>query len=192
MLVCVIADVIAMLLMPKASIMTEKLRRRGMRIHQDYEVDVLQHTQVSETMDDFAPTISGDVTLGDLADRIGRGDPEVSRHQGMLVLDSESKLVGIITRSGVLRALEQNPSGTVLDSCSRNVVVTYLDETLHEASEKMLRYNVGRLPVVDRGDQRHVLGYLGRPGIMAARMRNLNDEYVREAGWFKGFRRNAS
>src|SRR6266496_4201146 len=48
MLVCVIADVIAMLLMPKASIMTEKLRRRGMRIHQDYEVDVLQHTQVSE------------------------------------------------------------------------------------------------------------------------------------------------
>src|SRR6266498_4324882 len=186
MLVCVIADVIAMLLMPKASIMTEKLSRRGMRIHQDYEVDVLQHTQVSETMEDFAPTISGDVTLGDLADRIGRGDPEVSRHQGMLVLDSESKLVGIITRSGVLRALEQNPSGTVLDSCSRNVVVTYLDETLHEASEKMLRYNVGRLPVVDRGDQRHVLGYLGRPGIMAARMRNLNDEYVREAGWFKG------
>ena len=192
MLVCVIADGLAMLLMPKASIMTEKLRRRGMRIHQDYEVDVLQHTQVSETMDKVAPTISADVNLGELADRIGRGDPEVSRHQGMLVLDAENRLVGIITRGDVLRALEQNASGTVLEACSRNVVVTYPDETLHEASEKMLRYNVGRLPVVDRADQRHVVGYLGRPGIMAARMRNLDDEYVREPGWFKGFRRTVS
>ena len=192
MLVCVIADVIAMLLMPKASIMTEKLRRRGMRIHQDYEVDVLQHTQVSETMDAVAPTISTDVSLGDLADRIGRGDSDVSRHQGMLVLDAEGKLVGIITRGDVLRALEQNPSGTVLDACSRNIVVTYPDETLHEASEKMLRYNIGRLPVVDRSDERRVLGYLGRPGIMAARMRKLHDEYHREPGWFKGFRRTVS
>jgi H+/Cl- antiporter ClcA len=192
MLVCVIADGLAMLLMPNASIMTEKLARRGMRIHQDYEVDVLQHTVVSETMDEVAPIISADVSLGDLADRIGRGDPDVSRHQGMLVLDAEGKLVGIITRGDVLRALEQTPSATVLDACSRNVVVTYPDETLHEASEKMLRYNIGRLPVVDRSDERLVLGYLGRPGIMAARMRKLDDEYHREPGWFKGFRRTVS
>lgn len=191
MLVCVIADGISMLLMPKASIMTEKLRRRGMRIHQDYEVDVLQHTVVSETMDHEAPTIPAAVSLSELADRIGSGDPEVSRHQGMLVLDGEGKLVGIITRGDVLRALEKNPSGTVLDACSRNVVVTYPDETLHEASEKMLRFNVGRLPVVDRADERHIVGYLGRPGIMAARRRKIDEEYVREPGWFKGFRRTA-
>jgi len=191
MLVCVIADGISMLLMPKASIMTEKLRRRGMRIHQDYEVDVLQHTVVSETMDREAPTISAAVGLSDLADRIGSGDPEVSRHQGMLVLDGEGKLAGIITRGDVLRALEKNPTGTVLDVCSRNVVVTYPDETLHEASEKMLRYNVGRLPVVDRADERHIVGYLGRPGIMAARRRKIDEEYVSEPGWFKGFRRTA-
>ena len=52
MLVCVIADGIAMLFMPKASIMTEKLARRGLRIHQDYEADVLQQVRVSETMDE--------------------------------------------------------------------------------------------------------------------------------------------
>ncbi len=40
MLVSVIADGIAMLLMPHASIMTEKLRRRGLRIHHDYEADI--------------------------------------------------------------------------------------------------------------------------------------------------------
>jgi H+/Cl- antiporter ClcA len=42
MLVSVLADGIAMWLMPRSSIMTEKLARRGLRIHQDYEVDLLQ------------------------------------------------------------------------------------------------------------------------------------------------------
>ncbi len=57
MLVSVIADGIAMLLMPKASIMTEKLARRGLHIHQDYEADVLQQMDVRETMDREAPTL---------------------------------------------------------------------------------------------------------------------------------------
>ena len=57
MLVSVIADGMAMLLMPSASIMTEKLARRGMRIHQDYEADVLQQVYVAETMDKDAPVV---------------------------------------------------------------------------------------------------------------------------------------
>jgi H+/Cl- antiporter ClcA len=189
MLVCVIAAGVAMLLMPDVSIMTKKLARRGLRVHQDYEVDVLQHMVVSETMDPAPPTISAETMLADLADRIGRRDPDVSRHQGLLVLDANGKLCGLLTRGDVLRELDQNPSGRVIDACSRNVVVTYPDESLHDASEKMLRYNIGRLPVVDRSDDRVVVGYLGRPGIMAARLRKMDDENVREPGWLKGFQR---
>jgi CIC family chloride channel protein len=130
--------------------------------------------------------------VGELADRIARGEPQVARHHGMIIMDAEGKLAGIITRGDVMRALDKDPSGaiTVLDAGSQNVVVTYPDEALHEASEKMLRYNIGRLPVVDRNDPRKVTGYLGRPGIMAARLRRFNDEYVREPGWFRGFRRS--
>src|SRR6202023_2223792 len=58
MLVTVIADGIAMLFMPTSSIMTEKLARRGLRIHQDYETDVLQQVAVKETMDKVAPVIA--------------------------------------------------------------------------------------------------------------------------------------
>lgn len=187
MLVSVIADGISMLLMPRASIMTEKLARRGLRIHQEYESDVLQHTLVSEMMDREPPTVAGTMAVNELADRIARGDAEVSRHQALLVME-EGKLSGIITRGDVLRALEKTPTATVLDASSRNVVVTFPDETLHEAMAKMLRYNVGRLPVVERGNDRHVVGYLGRPGIMAARLRRLNEEHVREPGWIRGFR----
>jgi CBS domain-containing protein len=162
-----------------------------LKIHQEYEADVLHHTTVSETMERNAPIISAATPVSELADRIARGDAEVSRHQGVIVVDSEGKLAGLITRGDLLRALEQDPAMTVLDAGTCNVVVTFPDEALHDASEKMLRYNIGRLPVVDRADQRHVVGYLGRPGILAARLRKYEEEYVREPGWFRGFRKTS-
>jgi chloride channel protein, CIC family len=189
MLVTVIAEGVAILLMPKASIMTEKLIRRGLRIHQDYEADVLQQMIVSETMDRDAPTLPAEMQVRELAGRIARHDPEVCRHQGLLVLDSTGKLAGIITRGDLMRALDQDPSGVVslLNAGTSDLVVTYPDESLHEASAKMLRHNIGRLPVVDRADSGKVLGYLGRPGIMTARLRRLDEEHVREPGWIKHF-----
>ena len=187
MLVCVIADGVAMLLMPKASIMTEKLARRGLHIHQDYEADVMHQMRVSETMDQDVPRLAPDMTVGELADRIARRDPAVCKHQGMFILDPEGKLVGVITRGDVLRALDKDPSGamSVVDAGKRDVIVTYPNESLHEAAAKMLRNNIGRLPVVESGNSGRVVGYLGRPGIMAARLRRLDEEHVREPGWIK-------
>jgi CBS domain-containing protein len=190
MLVSVIADAVAMLFMPKSSIMTEKLARRGLQIHQDYETDVLQQVVVRETMDQEAPVLPGDMRVGEVADRIARHDPEVSRHQGMLVVDGEGKLVGVITRGDILRALDEDRTGSmrVLDASSTHVVVTYPDELLSEASAKMLRNNIGRLPVVDRADPKRIVGYLGRHSVMAARLRRLEEEHVREPGWIRRFR----
>jgi len=187
MLVSVIADGIAMLLMPRASIMTEKLARRGLHIHQEYEADVLHQVMVSETMDRQVPSINSDMKVSELADRIARRVPEVTQHQGLVVLDAAGKLAGVITRGDVMRALDADPAGnlSVLDASTRNPVVTYPDELLHEASAKMLRQNIGRLPVVERSDSTRVVGYLGRPGIMAARLRRLDEEHVREPGWFR-------
>jgi chloride channel protein, CIC family len=190
MLVSVIADGIAMLLMPRASIMTEKLARRGLYIHQEYETDVLQQVMVSENMDKDIPTLPAEMKIGELSDRISRHDPEVSRHQGMFVTDTAGSLAGLITRGDVMRALAKDPTGnvTVLDAASRDLIVTYPDESLHEAAAKMLRNDIGRLPVVDRKQPQHVVGYLGRSGIMAARLRCLDDEHVREPGWVGAWR----
>lgn len=190
MLVSVIADGVAMLFMPKSSIMTEKLARRGLRIHQDYETDILQQVSVGETMDQEAPVLRSDMRVGELAERIARHDPEVSQHQGMLVVDGDGKLAGVITRGDILRALEEDPTGamSVLQASSTPVVVTYPDELISEASAKMLRHKIGRLPVVDRDDPTHIVGYLGRPGVMAARLRRLEEEHVRDPGWIRRFR----
>jgi CBS domain-containing protein len=189
MLVGVTALGIAILLQPKTSIMTEKLARRGLRIHQDYQPDVMQQTLVGQTMDHNVPTIAGDILIGELAERIARHDPTVTRHQGLIVLDKDGELSGIITRGDILRALAKAPSGpmTVSEASSRKLVVTDPDEVLHEALAKMLQNNVGRLPFVDRSDTRRVVGYLGRPGVMAARLRRFEEEHLREPGWIKRF-----
>ena len=185
MLVSVIADGIAVLLQPKASIMTEKLSRRGLQVHQDYEADVLRQVTVAETMDREVPAIPAETRVGELAERIARHDPAVSLHQGMVILEKDGRLRGILTRGDVLRALQQDPSGamSVAEAGSQTAVVSYPDETLHEAASKMLRHNIGRLPVVERNGTGRVVGYLGREEIMAGRLRSLDDEHVREPGW---------
>ena len=97
MLVSVIADGIAMLFMPNSSIMTEKLARRGLASTRTTK-PMLSHVAVRETMDREAPIISGETLLGDLSDRIARHDPSVSRHNGLLVVDENGHLAGMLTR----------------------------------------------------------------------------------------------
>jgi CIC family chloride channel protein len=188
MLVTVIADGVAMLFMPTSSIMTEKLARRGLRVHQDYEADALTQTTVGETMEKDAPVISVNTKVGELAERIGRHDPAVVRRQALLIVNEADKLVGIITRGDVLRALDKDSSGamTVQEAGKTHLVVTYPDELVSEAAAKLLRFDIGRLPVVDRADESKVVGYLGRSAILAARLRRFNDEHVREPGWIRG------
>lgn len=186
MLVCVIADLVALRFM-RNSIMTEKLARRGLRIHQDYETDVMQQVIVSEVMDRNPPKIASTMPLTELADRIARGDPLTTHRQGISIVDEDGQLVAIITRGDVLRALEQNDDSamTVLDAGNRTLLVTYPDELVHDALSKMLQNDVGRLPVVDRNNPRQLVGYLGRADILEARLKRLNEENVREPGWLQ-------
>ena len=186
MLVTVIADAIAVRY-AKNSIMTEKLARRGLRIHQDYEPDVLQQVSVAETMSKDFDVIPATMRLAELTEKITRRDPSVTHHHGLLVVDNDGKLAGIITRADLMRALELDASGgsTVLEAASRNVMVTYPDEVLYDAAARMLRANVGRLPVVRRDDPSRPVGYLGRSEVMAARLRRLDEESVREPGWMR-------
>jgi H+/Cl- antiporter ClcA len=185
MLVAVIADGIAMLFMPRSSIMTEKLARRGLRVHQDYEADVLSQTLVSETMEKEPPVIPAGTKVGEVAERIARHDPAVARYEALLILDGSGKLTGIVTRGDILRALDKDQTGatTVEQAGSTQLVVTYPDELVSEAAAKMLHRDIGRLPVVDRADVKKVVGYLGRAAILSARTRRLHDEHFREPGW---------
>jgi len=171
-------------LLLRRSILTEKVARRGYHVTREYSVDPLMVLRVGEVIDESPPTILATMKVTELSDRIAQRDPVLTRRQGIPIVDEEHQLVGIITRGDVLQALEQGTKGntTVLEAGSRDLVVTYPDELLHEAVTKMLRNDIGRLPVVSRKNQRELLGYLGRASIMAARLRRLEEEHIREQG----------
>ncbi len=174
--------------------MTEKLARRGLTIPQEYEADVLQQVKVGEVMDRTPGVIPAEKNLAELAREIGTtSDPQLHKHRALLVVDSEGRLVGMLTRGDILRALEQNPSDenlTVLDASSKNLVVTYEDETVYEAMEKILLHDIGRLPVVKREDPRQFVGYLGRAEVLKARFLRFQEEQQIQPGWWRIYRSN--
>ena len=62
--------------------------------------------------------------------------------------------------------------------------MTHPDEFVSEAASARLRFDIGRLPVVDRADHGRALGYLSQSAVMAAGLRGFNDEHLRQPRWF--------
>jgi chloride channel protein, CIC family len=171
-------------LLLRRSILTEKIARRGLHITCEYSIDVLNFLRVGQVMDPDPPTISGDLPVVKFSAMLSDGHPELKRRQGTLIVDAQGLLNGIITRGDVVRALQRKDSMsvTVLEAGNSSPIVTHPDELLHDAVTKMLRHDVGRLPVVDRTNPRRIVGYLGRANVMAARARQIEEEFVRERG----------
>ncbi len=178
---CVAALGVTVLLL-RRSILTEKLARRGHHIAREYSVDPFELLRVGEVMDPNAPTVRADMKLAEFSKRLAAGDPALSRRQGTLIVDAEGRLVGIITRGDVVRALQLTANGdlTVFEAGKPEPVVACPDDSLRDALARMLKHNVGRLPVVNRQDPRRPVGYLGRGDILAARSRLLQEEEVPE------------
>jgi H+/Cl- antiporter ClcA len=189
MLVCVIADMIAIHYLP-SSIMTEKLARRGLRVPEAYEAGVLQVVRVSEVMRKDVQPIPPEMTVGELAERMSRGEPAFNLTQGLPIIGTDGQLVGVVTQGDLLRALEADPKGkaSVLEAGSRDLIVSHPDESASDALFRMLKNDIGRLPVVSRENSKEMVGYLNRSSILGAWTRQMEEEGVREHGWVKKWR----
>jgi CIC family chloride channel protein len=168
----------------RRSILTDKLARRGQHIAREYSVDLFEIMRVADVMDPNPPVVSSTLTVAALSDRITKGDPSLSRRQATLIVDDTGRLAGVITRGDIMRALLDGSAGTktVLETATSDLEVTYPDETLQTAVGKMLKRDIGRLPVVERSEGGKVVGYVGRADILAARMRLHEEEELREKG----------
>ena len=56
--------------------------------------------------------ITETMTVVQLAEKMGHGEPGYNLTQGLPIASADGKLVGIVTQGDLLRALEQDPKGT--------------------------------------------------------------------------------
>jgi len=184
LLVGSVASMAVTVLWLRRSILTEKLARRGRHIAREYSVDLLELTRVGDVMEKEVPMVPAEMKVIELSNLIARGDTVLSRRQATLILDHENKLIGIITRGDLLRVLRESLASpmTVLEAGQTNLIVAYEDESLHDAAARMLKHDIGRLPVVARQDPRRAIGYLGRASILSAQARFYEEESVRSRG----------
>ncbi len=182
---CIAAHALTVLWL-RRSILTEKVARRGFHVTREYSVDPLAVLRVGEVMDRNPPTVPAQMKVSELSDLIANGDPALSHRQGTLIVDENGTLAGIITRGDLVRALEKSPVGsTVAEAGTQDLIVAFPDEILHDAVTRMVRHDIGRLPIVRRDNPRMIVGYLGRAGVMTARLRRHEEEHHREAGWLQ-------
>jgi CBS domain-containing protein len=121
---------------------------------------------------------------------MSRGEPAYNLTQGLPIVSNEGQLVGVVTQSDLLRALEQDPQGamTVLEAGSHQAIVAYPDELAHDAMVRMLQHDIGRLPVVSRENPQQMVGYFNRASLLGAWTRQMEEEGIREHGWIRKWR----
>ena len=163
---------LVMLLLMRNSIMTEKLARRGTSAPTDYSLDPLTQVSVREAMSDDLITLDADLTLGFVRQWLASGAGG-THHQGFPVTTGDEYIVGVVTRRDLIGT---EPDETLVrDIVKRKPVVIFLDSTLREAADHMVREGVGRLAVVTRENAAQIVGVITRSDLLSGHSRRLRN-----------------
>ncbi|HTP10161.1 MAG TPA: chloride channel protein [Anaerolineae bacterium] len=147
------------------SVYVHGLARKGVRIQHGRDIEVLESLTVGEVMQTEVTPLHELDSLSSAADVFLR-----TRHHGLPVVNSAGELVGLLTVQDIERV--QTNGGivnqTVGEVCTRDLLVTYPDETIGAALRRMGARDVGRLPVVVRDNPRQLIGILRRTDLVRA------------------------
>jgi len=164
----------------KRSILTEKVARRGYHLSREYAVDPLEILFVRDAMRTNLVAFAAGSTLGDV--QITMSGSHGPRGQYLYpVVDDQKRLRGVITRKQLYKFMnEAGPPDGTLGEIAKEPVVAYPDEPLRVVVYRMAESGLTRFPVVDRSDERKLMGVIGLRDLLSARTRNLAEERDRE------------
>lgn len=163
MMAVVISTLIAQRL-SRESIYTLKLLRRGVDVHPQEEIDILEKVNVADVMTRNFPTVSPETTVAELTNMLAR-----SRHHGFPVVDKAGNLKGVVTVADIeARMTRVNQDLTAADIATKKLITAYPDESLHDVMHKLGDSEVGRIPVIDRKDPSKLIGVLRRHDFVRA------------------------
>ena len=168
---CIVSYFVSCLVM-RNSLMTEKIARRGVATPTEYVPDTLDQVLVRDVATKELVVLHGDDTVEKVRRWLVSGSTD-SRHQGFPVVDDRGTVLGVVTRKDL--ALYETGSHALRCVLQRLPIIVYDDCSVREATEHMLRHDVGRLPVVRRGQAQKLIGIITRSDILSAYMRRLHE-----------------
>jgi CBS domain-containing protein len=101
---------------------------------------------------------------------------KIGEFNGLPIIDSNAKVIGIVTAVDILRAIRQGKnldSLRAIDIMTRNPVVVTQDTDVNEIIDIILQKAIILVPVVD--DKHNLIGVVGRLDIL---QENLNEKFV--------------
>ncbi|HEY4342781.1 MAG TPA: chloride channel protein [Parvibaculum sp.] len=155
-------------LLLKRSILTEKIARRGQHLTREYSVDPFELMRVSEVMVKDVDTLPAAMPV---AEAVAFFTSDERRHKSYPVIDGKGCIVGMATRSDVLRWRTENrdDDSTLYDVASDiSLTVSYPDEILGRLADIMVTADVGRIPIVERNSMR-LIGLVARKDLLRIR-----------------------
>lgn len=168
MLASVVADLVYSSV-NEDSLMTEKLRRRGLRIGRHYGVDPFAGARVAQIMTAEVETLPATATVGDARRRFAVGG-----HGAYPIVDG-GRLVGIVARGDILRE-SCDDGDPLLDHAARQVVTVGPDDSAQRALRVMVDEGVEHVPVID--ERGALVGICTRTDLLKVRRRQLDLERV--------------
>jgi CIC family chloride channel protein len=152
-------------LLERDSVYTLGLARKGIRLQQGRDVEVLEGITVDEVMQiQMSPVQETESVSGAATIML-----QTHRH-GLPVVTSSGELVGIISIKDIEAPHDNgdSPERTVGEVCTRDVLTAYPDETLAAVMRRMAVRDVGRIPIVARDNPHKLVGMLRRADMIRA------------------------
>ncbi len=163
MLSCVVADAVCYVV-SKHSCYTAKLARRGINIDLGAEQDLMRMIKVEDVMTEDVMTITPERPL-ELALQI----IEDTGHMSLPVVNDKGELDGIITWADLhVATLRHERHLTVGDYCVTDLITITPKENLAQALDSLGYREISHLPVVDKTNQKKLVGIITKGDIVKA------------------------
>jgi CIC family chloride channel protein len=172
---CVAAYFVSFFLMKHGTIMTEKIKRRGVHTPDAFEPDILQRVNVESVMDADIEVLSTTNTVEEVREWLHES-LTLKNDESIAVVDENEDLVGTIRLNELQQQLPLNKP--VAELIKKQNIYVYDDSVLSFAVDLMDRFNLDRLPVVDRNNKKKVVGILTYRNVFTAYRKRRHEEDI--------------
>jgi len=157
-----------------SSVYTLKLERRGIRIKTGRPM-VLETIPVGEIMTAKPVFVYKWNTLRDVEELVAK-----TGHDYFPVVDEKMRVLGIVGIKDFLNLSQRIKTLPIERFLRKEYGVGYLNETAHDAFEKLMKYDQNLLPIVESPENKKLIGVVTKRDIYKAYYRALQEMYIED------------